>query len=250
MTNDKRERIIKPQAFRLKARANKRMYGIERRVNKWQKQMLTMYNVVFHNIPPHVSWSVSCWSWSSRSSCTWSRCLIYRSWNVLWTFLECSVGASLSASLAQASKLERAWSKPTCWLMFTTQPNAHNSNHQPYHIPIPYTYIIYTYHTYIPYIHPTYPHPSPSTTSCSYKVTVWGYIVALVVVVLKYHAKPLPSCSPCQESPLCTHHHCVNVAKRYSVRHPYGIWCGCGSPGGLWLASFMYYFIQSCQVNV
>ena len=107
--------------------------------------------------------------------------------------------------------------------MFTTQPNAHNSNHQPYHIPIPYTYIIYTYHTYIPYIHPTYPHPSPSTTSCSYKVTVWGYIVALVVVVLKYHAKPLPSCSPCQESPLCTHHHCVNVAKRYSVRHPYGI---------------------------
>jgi hypothetical protein len=155
------------------------------------------------------------------------------------------LGASFSASLAQAQKSEQAWRKPKSWsepgasrLVYHStncsqlEPTAHNSNHQPYHIAIPDLYLIdiytiHTYHTYIPYIHTIHTyhtHPSPSTTSCSYKVTVWGYIVALVVFALKnHHAMPLPSCGPCLENPSCTHHHCANVARRYLVRHPYGI---------------------------
>ena len=79
------------------------------------------------------------------------------------------LGASFSASLAQAQKSEQAWRKPKSWsepgasrLVYHStncsqlEPTAHNSNHQPYHIAIPDLYLIdiytiHTYHTYIPY---------------------------------------------------------------------------------------------------
>jgi len=81
------------------------------------------------------------------------------------------LGASFSASLAQAQKSEQAWRKPKSWsepgasrLVYHStncsqlEPTAHNSNHQPNHIAIPDLYLIdiytiHTYHTYISYIH-------------------------------------------------------------------------------------------------